>query len=754
MANQVLQRDIDLNGYQILTDTGATTVADWDAATTRYFMISPNGDDANKGWNDGTILGSVAVKTWARLLKLLPNTGDSRSAAIIAEAGSYDEAVNFSYFTGYSNLWIRGTSTNSTAGATSFSGDTADRLGGGFVQVAGTKSTGYYCAYSDKAVFTVVATSGYDIVVTCVAHGFVTGDKILIEGVVGVNCNGCHTITKQTNDTFTLNNTTAGYGTYVSGGQARRWKITAVDSNPVSFTDDDSGQSFTGYRMRFDVATPTSLLRNASAAIWAVGTDTIIPGSNFRSGTGAGQESCAANDVFYIEQPGVVLNALSFIGCTFGSTQVAGIDAATLTVSRLTGALTFCGVNSRGNVVYSMSQNIVETGMYIDEMAGSTNYNVGVIQKGDVSKQVSNVAYYQSYGSTLDSSSNSQILLSACTSFLISGGYSRRGIYLTGSGMGGADVSLSGVVKTIGSGKRPDVVGAVRDFRVNNCPSNTAGIEVNSSSVCIYGVDVTGQNNGYFSACSVAGHNSSAQFRGATGCRNNANYGIAFAETIANDRMGAVNCSILVNKTLTPDIGSWGITGTKGHVRMQNAVSSYVNLEASTLDYYKGVSGDFGNQLVALMEDADTVPTVRNALSEQDTYLTDSSAPVVPFQLVRLSSADKVVAAQADTAAHATMVLGVSVNRADNTVPTAVLIARGKRAWVRFDVSQGAPTVGNIVYLSTDYAGKAQAGIPSVTGTNQKLRIGRVVRLHWSDNSLALVDMKVESFPINADGKF
>jgi hypothetical protein len=59
--------------------------------------------------------------------------------------------------------------------------------------------------------------------ITCVGHGFTTGDNILITGVVGmVEINDMiHTITVTGVDTFTLDGVdSTAYGVYVSGGKA------------------------------------------------------------------------------------------------------------------------------------------------------------------------------------------------------------------------------------------------------------------------------------------------------------------------------------------------------------------------------------------------------------------------------------------------------------------------------------------------------------------------------------------------------
>lgn len=69
--------------------------------------------------------------------------------------------------------------------------------------------------------------------VTCVGHGFSTGDKIKITSVGGMTQvnNTYFTITVTGTDTFTIGVDTSGYGAYISGGSAIKYGIT--QTNPV-----------------------------------------------------------------------------------------------------------------------------------------------------------------------------------------------------------------------------------------------------------------------------------------------------------------------------------------------------------------------------------------------------------------------------------------------------------------------------------------------------------------------------------------
>jgi hypothetical protein len=85
------------------------------------------------------------------------------------------------------------------------------------------------------------------IEITCPAHGYSTGDKVFISGVLPVttNANGGYTITKTGTDKFQLNGTTSGSGTYTSGtGQV--YSYTSIPKSPNG-TAIATGSGITGH---------------------------------------------------------------------------------------------------------------------------------------------------------------------------------------------------------------------------------------------------------------------------------------------------------------------------------------------------------------------------------------------------------------------------------------------------------------------------------------------------------------------------
>lgn len=80
------------------------------------------------------------------------------------------------------------------------------------------------------------ATNATPIVVTSIGHGLVTGDSVVLSGVVGnTAANGTFVVTRVTANTFSLNGS-VGSGAYTSGG-AWQWCVAGVRQQFVSVQD-------------------------------------------------------------------------------------------------------------------------------------------------------------------------------------------------------------------------------------------------------------------------------------------------------------------------------------------------------------------------------------------------------------------------------------------------------------------------------------------------------------------------------------
>jgi hypothetical protein len=152
MADQVLQRDIDLNGYVIKGAQGSATPASWDATVCRYYLVDyDGGDDANVGFVDAALGSTItptgtALKTLEQLLTVIPKDGAGRNMVVLikpraadatykSKDGSTDSDLNLSFLTNFRKLVVRG--------STDLTNSVSDRLYvGGTIPTAGEGPNG------------------------------------------------------------------------------------------------------------------------------------------------------------------------------------------------------------------------------------------------------------------------------------------------------------------------------------------------------------------------------------------------------------------------------------------------------------------------------------------------------------------------------------------------------------------------------------------------------------------------------------
>ena len=109
--------------------------------------------------------------------------------------------------------------------------------------VDGTTGVVTMTPISSKTITNI--TNAANAVVTCVAHGFSTADKIYIKNVIGMTQvnNKVYTITVLNADSFSLNVNSTLYSTYTSGGLAEEYPINDLSWEgefdvPVRFAED------------------------------------------------------------------------------------------------------------------------------------------------------------------------------------------------------------------------------------------------------------------------------------------------------------------------------------------------------------------------------------------------------------------------------------------------------------------------------------------------------------------------------------
>lgn len=168
------------------------------------------------------------------------------------------------------------------------------------------------------------------------------------------------------------------------------------------------------------------------------------------------------------------------------------------------------------------------------------------------------------------------------------------------------------------------------------------------------------------------------------------------------------------------------VTGTLGDIGTVGGVVTYAQLA------YIGFK-DTSNRIIGSAKDE----------SAQGILCTASGA-VALGDNVRISASATVTKAQADTAANASHVTGCVQNAAANGAPCMVIV--GGVGLMRFNASPSAP---NIAYLSEAVAGEAKTTAPASGGTNQILRMGKVLR-PISGQPLAVASIRPEYEPVTA----
>jgi len=134
--------------------TGAT--ASWSVTGVRVFCVDgASGSDSNVGYADSTdttqanvaiataACGTVAKQTIAGVAAIIPPYGARRNAFVVLMSGTYSEPLSPLDRSGYTTYLIRGTGTNTTAGAVAFSGSTADLTYSGAATGTGMNAAGY-----------------------------------------------------------------------------------------------------------------------------------------------------------------------------------------------------------------------------------------------------------------------------------------------------------------------------------------------------------------------------------------------------------------------------------------------------------------------------------------------------------------------------------------------------------------------------------------------------------------------------------
>lgn len=476
------------------------------------------------------------------------------------------------------------------------------------------------------------------------------------------------------------------------------------------FPAEASGFSaISGKRIRFDPATTTVALRNATQMIMSNTTTAIVVGSALPAVPAAG-------DIFYIEEPAA---RIGLFNSSPGANQVitvvglrstgAGASAFSAPGSTVSGA----GLEMTGSFSPARMVDLVLTRTYPDE--GGASVAVGTGFRSDGQMFLSSIAAtvtvdYSSTVGTTQFSINSRLSGSLTVAALAC--LFRTGVSLGNlSGGSAANPLLSFGVYAIGPG-----------LRITATPGGATGaIEINTvGGATIRGGDITNQTKALvrIGGCdrsnftingltSVAGGNTDV-IVDVTG--GNFGTNVAIGQSTAN--------------TATSTVGDIRLTGS--------VIAPFAGL--ATTNYVDSGGNNFiGNGGVIVERGVN--------------YTNSSGGAIAQFSVVRSNgTTGQMTTAQADTAAHAAGILGVCITAPANGA-LGLVVPAGGQTWVQFDAS--TPTAGGIAYLSVGTVGDAQSGIPANAATNQKNRLGIVGKV---SGTLGLTGFSPDKLAVTADG--
>lgn len=479
--------------------------------------------------------------------------------------------------------------------------------------------------------------------------------------------------------------------------------------------------TITGLRIRFDPNTATVALRNVCGGIWKNTTSQItlmIP-----LGTAP-----STSDVFYIET-----TELQFGSGTCHLADVSSGGFYSISGERYTAATTIAGSGTSSLALSACECTSTLSMLRLGNLTigpnrfDPTGGSVGVGVAGRYSA-ASSSAINVSEVAALPSCSSVAIVAGAMNILRGVGYYSNLGAGSVfalglndaqGSGVGSNSIVSNQLPqRTIGAA----AFGATANvLRICGNSSFGAGILLNSNGVGIRGVDISAQTG---PIVQLGGPQTVAQSQALSVDDLRSTDGNNTGPVL---KLGGQNSTV-----------RWGFsianTATAARdIDMSNGAAVCTFAGLATTNYFD----DQGNNVVG------SAGVIQDKPGK---IITNRTATTAIGQIVRSNAtSNEGTIAKADTAANAAGIIGVALNAV--AAGAGLLIAPpGSFAAVQFD---SAPTAGNIGYLSTTNAGNAQATAPTVSGTNQKNRLGIVQKV---SGSFGYMTFNPDKLAITADG--
>lgn len=687
--------------------------------------------------NDATAVASTSLaaaaanpfKTIASIRIAMGNLGNGGKAIILLKSGAFNEDIDLQDPCDFKEILVCGT--------TDFSRTPTDKFVVGDQVAAGTSASGY------NVVATLFNPSAVDFTVsplkvTAAAHGLVTGDCVFGSGFVPSTAaaqydtalNGYWVVTVVDANTFTLN---ASTNNNISGnvfatvtGSFKRWTLTDVGGNPVTFTAD----ALVGKRFRWSPTTTTTALRNTAQPIAMNTANSLIFGIAVVGGT------IAAGDVGFITEPGVDVNIVqtAFVGpgvsnATTGTTgnqpvQFVGIRAVTWGFAGMDRTV-FCegktSFASRSSAVGGVGGFQAAT-LYADE-GGASIPSMGV---GFLALSTS-TAVFSSYQALLSQ------FFTTKTAATVTFGNVLIGTITGGAFLGGLELNGCGTPQ-VGSGLSNNglwsIGGSLTSPRIVASSGNTA-LGILASSVNIASVDVSGASAVDKAGIGVGGTGSVINFSsgttagGVSGRGNNIglNFGTVGTSVFNSARRATVN--------FNPN-GQWGL--------FSNAAADFCmgnNAFIQGFPFVDSFNGTFQDSTFSICDNLDNFmgpPPATNPYCRlircAVAYSNNTGSTINRANFVRLTTGgtdtlQRIIPAKADSSANAKGLLGPVVTNS-LTAAQAMLSAPGQPGIFLVDLTGGhvAAVVGDTFYLSQTTAGLVQTDAP---GSGVVVKVGLAI---------------------------
>jgi hypothetical protein len=482
-----------------------------------------------------------------------------------------------------------------------------------------------------------------------------------------------------------------------------------------------------GWRIRFDAATATAALRNQCRQVCLVsGTNTVFPQTALPAVPVAG-------DVFYLEQPGVVVPAFtlpSILGAppnTSLGIQFAGIRwTGNSAFSDIRARFSFCGTTNcfangtqGGGTVLTVAQTYTHPVLGLMTIGGGLrNENTG-----GTTFQISNLQAVLAGLVCVGAATFGGI--AGATNVQWGAGCAARNLILANCLIASTDGSVPTSIATAPNVGTTATVGIPRLFgNASVVPLLIDGCNIRIGAMTIV-------NAGGSPCIKLAGINRLIFSGTVAGTTGNTDVGL--------DLQNAVQSLLEFRSGGVPTV-----TGsTFGDIRMAGtALASWANLD------FEELYDQAGNHLYFGIVNG----AAYNAAMSPSVYsgVVNNGAAISGYCLVAIQAASGQVRwATADTIAHAAGLVGALLAGASNGA--ACLYAASGYKVVQFD--GGAVTPGAVAYLSDSLVtpGVATCTVPAASATAAKLRLGVVVDNGLPFN-LGIIRFSPDNYPVLADG--